>query len=433
MKTSVVDFSSSIVPDNVDSELAEQPPHQFYKDVTNCIRENLIEGCAIGCAAGLIVSAIPVLLRGRLDKLPSAILNKSTIRSAVLFGTLMASTNTSLFLLRGRKSLSPRAVRLLTAVISSSLATAVMPQAVKNFVVYLLVTRALEVLARRAKSQSSETSSPGRRVDVFSSHEIVFLTMGSMTVLITSWIGYPHLLPKSYLHFIDRISNLSIKQVRDMGSILKGEPSESLAHYGRDCGYCRNVHEFDTQQCLVFLARFLVKGLLTRTGPFYAKLYLLPLLISSIRRRRISHTGLRNYLTRVGWSALFLTSMNTTVAGTVCAMSALDVTPRWWTMPLSGLACGTTMYIEQESRRLELALYLFGQALQVLEITYKSKGYYSPPGIQSAVIALSMAIVMIGFWERMEDDHDNIFRETYASLIEKIIDTSNQRHQFRIV
>jgi hypothetical protein len=141
-----------------------------------------------------------------------------------------------------------------------------------------------------------------------------------------------------------------------------------------------------------------------------------------------------HYLNRVWWSSLFLATMNATVAGTVCVLSKIEMiqVPQDLQVVLGGTASGLSLYIEQENRRLELALYLFGQAIQVLVNAYTHAGLWSPRGFDILVSAASISVVSYAFWEREEKGRLEIVRPGYSSLLGKIFDTQFTRHGFKL-
>ncbi len=452
------------------------PPGRIYRSLGRCAGTNFVEGCSIGGGISVLVSTLPALLKGNVRRAVKDIPTLGNLRVALFFGILMSTCNSALYLQRKAQLERPltaselNRVRLLIGLVSG-MSVAVLPKGVRRFIVYLLLTRAFEIAVRLLKGHIRErrartTSKPGvvngesvteaptpslvtikEAHEAFSSHEVVGLASVSMTVIVTAWFRYTELVPGGYLRFLEGINNLTATQVSDIQHILKGDTEfnpqvTKVVH--REDRVCSVYHPED-QACLSFYLRFLLKGILTRSGPFYLKLYLLPLLFSIVRRKgkNVSLPLAISFLKRVWWSSLFLGTMNATAAGTVCALSHLRPLSYHRAIPLTvhaslgGYMSGLSLYLEQHSRRLELALYLFGQAIQILVNVYKRTGIWYPSHMDSLVTAGSISLILYAFWEEADRtdvpaDHIPIIRPGYASLISKIIDTSNRRHSFVI-
>jgi hypothetical protein len=302
----------------------------------------------------------------------------------------------------------------------------------------------MEVAARLAKisyRRRQKSENPSDSADLFSSHEIVGLASVSMTVIITAWIRYTELVPHGYLHFLAGINNLTKTQVSDIQHIVRGENSHPQVNKVilRQDRMCSVYHPAD-QACCDFYVRFLIRGILTKTGPFYLKLYLLPLLFSIVKRRgkNVSKELALSFVKRVWWSALFLGAMNATAAGTVCAVSKLrpwsyhPMIPLTSHATLGGYMCGLCLYLEQDTRRLELALYLFGQAIQILVNAYKASHLWYPRGMDTIATSGSVALMLFAFWLQTDDDStDPIVRPGYSAMMARIIDTPTNRHSLR--
>ena len=441
------------------------PPGKMYHSIKHCATSNFVEGCVIGGGFSVLVSLIPPLLKGKVRRALRDIPSTGNLRVALFFGLLMTTCNTGIYL---QRQSSPdvtqlRRIRFLIGLVAGG-SVLVLPAGVRRFVLYLLVTRAIEIAARLVKCElrrkhyrmalakesmnssgdnESESSTPSVQTsdpnaELFSSHEIVGLASVSMTVIITAWFRFTELVPHGYLHFLEGINNLTTRQVADVQHIVKGHADVSekiksiIERRERMCA----VYHSDSEGCLTFYLRFLLKGIVTRSGPFYLKLYLLPLLFSIAKRRgkNVSAGLAVSFFKRVFWSSLFLATMNATAAGAVCAGSHLRPLSYHPRVPLTahasigGYLCGLSLYLEQDSRRLELALYLFGQALQILVNAYKATGLWYPTRMDSISTATSIAVLLYAFWQQ----ESSVIRAGYASQMSRIIDTCDYRHSFKI-
>lgn len=433
-------------------------PGEMYHSAEHCFISNFTEGCVIGGGLSVLVSILPALLKGNVRRAITNVATSSNMKVATFFGGLMSICNTGLYIER-KHQFDPKTHKRLRMLIGflSGLSVGVLPKGIRRFIVYLLLSRSFEVAARIIKTkltgrshlyvpaalatpetQDDDESNPlPINEEVFSPHEVVGLACFSMTIIIAAWFRYAHheLIPKGYLTFLNGINNLTHKQVSEVSMIISDRHGPELEKFRcRQEPLCGVIHPTH-QLCTDYFVNFVAKGILTRTGPFYLKLYALPLAVSIFKRKgKVSSLMVYHYLNRVWWSSLFLATMNATVAGTVCVLSKIEMiqVPQDLQVVLGGTASGLSLYIEQENRRLELALYLFGQAIQVLVNAYTHAGLWSPRGFDILVSAASISVVSYAFWEREEKGRLEIVRPGYSSLLGKIFDTQFTRHGFKL-
>jgi len=419
---------------------------QLYRSVGECILVNFIEGASIGGVFSVLVCCLPPLLKGKVRKALKLVLTSYNMRVAFFMGSLMAIPNTLLHIRRSRGHLRGVAFekksRFFIALLSG-ISVSTLPDGVRRFVVFLLLTRSIEILARMYKTSSCDDSlayiserNSATGDQVFSPHETVGLTVASMSVITTTWFGWPHLVNKGYLHFLDNISNIQKEQFRDVGKILTdnvdGRP-DLKAIIDNDQRPCVAFHP-DSESCRRFAPRVFAMALVTRTIPFYFKIYQIPLLFSFIKKRgRIDPALVRNFIVRLWWSGLFLAVLDALVGGTVCALSHQKVIPKWYIMPICGAVSGLSLYLEQAPRRLELALYMFGQALQMIVNAYIAKGYWRHRNFDILVSGTSAALMLFANWEKREDGNPLLLRESYSFLFSKIFDTRDKRHGYALL
>lgn len=437
------------------------PQGELYHSVEHCLASNFAEGCAIGGGLSVIVSVLPALLKGKVRQAGQNIATIGNVRVALFFGSLMSVYNGGQYLSRSARVEHDRKLRLLLGFLSG-LSVAVLPKGVRRFLVYFLLSRSIEVAARLARTSKrrralramplsdftevpTPDTIPESKDDLFSSHEVVGLTSFSMTVIITAWFRYTHVVPKGYLQFLVGINNLSPKTVTDLQRILLSDMSfspEVSKVVLRQERMCSVVHPAG-ESCSRFLLSFLMQGIVTRTGPFYLKLYMLPLLFSIAKRRgkNISSDLFINFAKRVWWSSLFLSTMNATVAGTVCAFGHLRPLSYHPAIPLAshagfgGTLCALSLYLEQDNRRLELALYLFSQAIQIMVNAYEAMGWWSPPGMDIVGCASSVALMTYAFAEQADlapRADIPIIRPGYIGMMSRMLDTTVNRHTLRL-
>jgi hypothetical protein len=431
------------------------PPGRMYHSLEHCAVSNFVEGCYIGGGISILVSVAPALLKGNIRRATASVATIGNLRTALFFGSLMSACNTGVFIqipgdgtnkLQKMRLLRNRTLLRILIGFISGLSVSVLPRSTRRFIVYFLLTRSIEIGARILKARYRSRKpmlSPIQEADMFSSHEVVGVASVSMAVIITAWFRYTSLVPKGYLQFLQGINNLTATQVQDVQAVLKHdcERRDLRNVISGDVRFCSVIHPVD-QACLDFYARFLIKGILTRSGPFYLKLYSVPLLFSIIRRKgKMSKDMITtHFLKRVWWSSLFLATMNATAAGTVCALHHItsstgthNIVPLTARATMGGAVSGLSLYLEQDTRRLELSLYLFGQAIQILVNAYVHAGLWSPRGLDVFFCASSISMLMYAFWEQQERSNEPvIMRPGYATLISRIIDTTESRHSFKM-
>jgi Ca2+/Na+ antiporter len=407
----------------------------LYSDAATCAIVNFLEGAVIGGSLAAVISALPSVVKGKLGRAASAIVTRNNARVALFLGIFMAVHNTGIHMQRKKNSDIKRLIKLLSMVVSGS-AVMLLPPRLRQFIVYLLFTRALEVLARQSRLNTKTSAS-----ELISSHESVALTMVSMSVITTTWFGWPHLVSKSYLHFLDNISNIKGEYFRKLGKVLllkDVNEDPHLRYVVNKKKPCSAFHDDATLPCTPFIGNVFVRSLVTKTIPFYAKLYIIPFVLTTVRGK-MSLRLVQTTAVRLWWSGLFLGVLDTLVGATICTISNQHVIPHMAIMPLAGAVSGLSLYIEQPSRRLELALYMFGQALQMVVNAYNYNGLWAPKNFDVVVCAASATVLANGFGlqQQLEEEEEGgnvpiVLRPTYNALLGKILDTECKRHSFRL-
>jgi hypothetical protein len=424
--TSFGSLATMVSDEDQESQLIDSP--KLYRNLGTCVFSNFAEGAVIGGSLAVLVSVLPAVVKGKLGKAGRNALTKNNAKIAIFLGIFMAIHNSAIHLERGRAEKKRKLLRLLAMLLGGSAIT-ILPARLRSFMVYLLFTRALEVSARKLRLKSAQ---PGK--ELISSHESVALTMASMSVITTTWFGWPELVSKSYLHFLDNISNIRGEYFRKLGKVLLLKNVNEDAHLRYVVNRNKPCLCFHEGPCVPFICDVFVRSLLTRTIPFYAKLYVIPFALS-LARGRLSSKLVVSTATRLWWSGLFLGVLDALVGATICTVSNQQTIPHIMIMPLSGAVSGLSLYFEQPSRRLELALYMFGQAIQMLVNAFQHNGLRSPRNIDVFVCACSAAVLTDAFSLQQELDESEgptVLRPTYNTLLGKILDTGSKRHAFRL-
>lgn len=399
----------------------------LYKSVSECCIVNFAEGCLIGGGLAAAVSILPSLVKGKFRRAAHSLFTLNNIRVSIFFGSLMAVHNTG-FHIRTKlnRIISAKNLRSITQILAG-LSVAILPHRVRKFLVYLLVIRALEVLLRRLRAS--------RQCDpLITSHEAVGVTALSLAVITSTWFGWPQYVPKAYLHFLDNISDIEARQFRNVGNVLRMNnvnDHHELRYIVNMNKPCLSFH-CESETCTRFCARVWILSLLKKTLPFYAKIYQIPILIQIIKNpKSVSKYYITKVLQRLVQSALFLSLLNGLVGAVCCSISNQTYIPHALMMPLAGAFSSLSLYVEQPARRIELALYMGGQALQMLVNAWTQNGLPSIKYLDVLVSAQSVAILAEAFHNQV-DEPALVLRQTYFDLLGRILDSHDRRHSFSL-
>jgi hypothetical protein len=93
---------------------------------------------------------------------------------------------------------------------------------------------------------------------------------------------------------------------------------------------------------------------------------------------------------------------------------------------VAGSAAGALVAIETKSRRLELGLYLFTQAMHVVAAFYARRGWWYPPGADLLAISVGFYQVISAYEDSVREckdpDSTSLLRPFYVSTMKKIFD-----------
>jgi hypothetical protein len=410
---SVASFDS-----NEETEEIKLETKSVYSSTLKCFTTNLCDGALIGAGLAGAFSVFPHLVRGRFVKAAKAPFNKGNLKIAIFFSVLLAGYNAGRFFVRTRRGgnkrrLSSRALRALVAILigySGSL----LSNRVRRFVALFLLSRAFETKAKDIYRNLS--SDQKLKLDPYIDHADVALATASMSINSAAWIMKPDLLDTSYLRFLN--STCGYPERHLASTPLLFNPAFSFSRQ------CEVLHPHAPHGCLVEVSKFAVNQYFKDSIRFYYKLFLIPLLITTIKKRKLSITALKYFVQRTCQSALFLTSGGVAMTLSFCAFDRLGL-PGNRAMPfIAGSAAGALVKIETKSRRLELGLYLFTQAMHVVASFYAGRGWWYPPGSDLLAIAVGFYQVISAFEDSVRDtaDDSNLLRPFYVNTMKKIFD-----------
>ena len=95
---------------------------------------------------------------------------------------------------------------------------------------------------------------------------------------------------------------------------------------------------------------------------------------------------------------------------------------------IAGSASGALVLVETKSRRLELGLYLFTQAMHAVAAFYASRGWWYPPGSDLFAVAAGFYQVISAYEDSLRkgkleaEETGTLLRPFYITLMKKIFD-----------
>lgn len=390
-----------------------------YKSFLNCAALNAIDGFLIGAGTAAAFSVFPMLIRGKLVNAAKAPFNRGNLKVAVFFAILLGVYNTGRFRVRSQRGghkrhLTSRALRAAVA-ICVGCSSSLLSNRVRRFVALFLLSRALETRTKEIyRNLSVETQD--KLEPLVDKADIAIATV-SMAVNGASWIMHPDLLDPSYRRFLNSTSGYP-KAIVDSTPFLFNKQVKFSRH-------CEVLHPDASSGCAVAVTKFAVSQYLNNSLRFYYKIYLIPLLITTIRKKKLSITALRYFVLRTCRSALFLTCGGVAMTCTFCLFDKLGLPANSLLAFVSGASSGALVFIEQKTRRLELALYLFTQAMHVAAAFYAGNGWWYPPGSDMIAVAIGFYNVISAYEDEVSDhdpDGGTLLRPFYMSTLKKVFD-----------
>lgn len=391
-------------------EIEEVPleTQSVYNSTFSCFASSAADGLLIGAATASIFSVFPFLLRGKVVKAAKAPFNHNNLKIAIFFSILMGVYNTGRFHVRirgNKRQLSSRALRVLVA-ICIGYSGSLLSQRVRRFVALFLLSRALETKSKDIyRNLDPETQ---KRIEPLVQHADIALSTVSMGINGAGWIMAPELLDKSYLRFLDSTCGYPVHALRSTTDLFN--PAIKFDRH------CQMLHPDDSAGCTVSICKFAVNHYFKDSLRFYYRLYAIPLLITTMKTKRVSLTALRYFVQRTARSALFLTTGGAAMTSVFCIFDKLGLRASPALPFIAGMGSGGMVWLEPKTRRLELGLYLFTQSLHILAMFYASRGWWYPA-------ASDLLGIAVGFYQVISAYEDGgLLRPFYVSTLKKVFD-----------
>lgn len=391
-----------------------------YTSLFRCVASNAIDGFLIGAATAGVFSVFPMLIRGKLVKAAKAPFNRGNLKLAVFFSILLSVYNTGRFRVRTHRGGNKRQLtsRLLRAGVAMCVgcSSSLLSNRVRRFVALFLLSRSLETKGKEIYRNLSVEDQ--EKLEPFVDKADVALATLSMSINGASWIMAPELLDPSYRRFLNSTSGYSQDVIESTPLLFHKKIKVSRL--------CEVMHPHANSGCVIAVSKFAINQYFKDSLRFYYKLYLIPLLITTIRKKKLSITALKYFIERTGRSALFLTSGGVAMTSTFCIFDKLGLQANPLLAMVSGASSGALVFIEQKTRRLELGLYLFTQAMHVTAAFYARRGWWYPPGSDLIAVAIGFYNVISAYEDSVTDsDPDSggtLLRPFYISTLKKIFD-----------
>lgn len=175
--------------------------------------------------------------------------------------------------------------------------------------------------------------------------------------------------------------------------------------------FCQIVHP-QTDSCSTHTLDFMVKAF-KRSVPVYVPVYCVPLLLFNGRKMLTSPIStVGGTLTKIARSSVFLTTYMTTMYAFVCAVRNNTSIESELLGGLGVGAGGISILIEKKSRRTELALYIFSQAVLSSFNILRKKGLFPHiPHGDVYLFSVSLGIIMYAYVLEPK-----LMRKSYFSL-----------------
>ena len=402
-----------------ESELKEElpvAPESVYKSTYRCLLGNITDGFLVGATTAGLFSVFPFLVRGKLKDAAKAPFNSGNLKISIFFGLLLGIYNTGRFHVRVSLNGHKPTQRVLRAMVAIGIgySAALLSNRIRKFIALFLLSRAIETKSKDIHRRlSPETQA---KLAPLTAHADIALATVSMAVNSSAWIMSPDLLDKSYLRFLDSNCGYTVAQLRQTPKLFTGELKPSR--------YCEILHPHAPHGCLVEQGKFAVRHYFTDSLKFYYKLYAIPLLIATIKKRKLTITALKYFVQRTAQSAAFFTSGGLVMTSVFCIFSGLGLSASPALPIASGMSAGMLVCIEPKSRRLELGLYLFTQAMHAAAMFYATRtSWWYPPGADLLAIAIGFYQLAAAYESSQHDTEENqLLRPFYVSTLKKVFD-----------
>lgn len=420
-----------------------------YEDLFGCLSRNFGKGFLFGGGMKCFFACLQLLAALLRRREPTRDVVKMLTHQVPEFGlfggALLALFNGFMYCTRQRERTELLGeFRAVFAAALASLSLVLAPAAYRTNIALIFAVRALEVQVRAAVRN--------RLLPPFFLWEnwgdVSLMSFASAQV-VWAYIYHPESMSRSYRKFFDRHSQLNAIELDALRAMCKYQalPLSGLNQLRAKkklpaltyAGTSYDAKPWSTMELIhptlplpTHIILYFLKGLKLAL-PVYIPVFALPMVLFSYRKliRDPVHT-LQIMLQGVARSSLFLSAYCTIGVNAITFIRALGLRSgvvgvslaQLAPMVSGAIAGGLSVIFEKKSRRMELALYIWSQALVSVWDVLKTKWHFKPlPYGEVLIFALSFASIMHAFVRHPKD-----IRPTYSSIIQRFFD-SDERHQ----
>ena len=210
--------------------------------------------------------------------------------------------------------------------------------------------------------------------DTIGMRDRVLFSMSAIAIMY-AWQYEPHLLPRSYVRFVDNQGNFSDSFLKAWRNISAGQPYCLMEWCDQHkippfldptpkllpCSIYHPLHS----SCASFaFEKFYVA--FVKTIPLYLPIHLFPLLFYNLKKlHKTPSVSAINFTINMSRSCLFLSSFQTIFIFWCCVMRNFRQQEGYLNNGLAAYLASTAILFEKESRRTELMLFVLPKLMQV--------------------------------------------------------------------
>ena len=392
----------------------------LYGSLVECLVRNFGKGFILASLGTSLLDILPYLLRGDIRRAWRALLLPIHLKHGLAFGLFVSVFNSTLYVVsRGsaEEMCNARKKHGWLAGLLAGASVGLAPKETRHFTAKLTFTRSLEVLCRMIYQRSSPQVKRWLDQVGLSRHlDTLIFSLSSRVVLEEYLDGGDHL-EKSYRKFLNVQGGKSRANLDAIRDNLKGDSSLKP---------CQACHP-ETDSCSLHAFAFFSKAFTERSLPIYYRVFAIPLLFGFIQGKQPRKSVL-HFIKAVGQSSLFLSMYCTSAWISYCSVSDAPLWVRKHIRPwLTAVFAGSTLLIEKQSRRIEVALYVMTHAINVLLCKSSKKGINFPDHSETIVSMLCCSFLLNAYLN--EDTKEaQLIRPGYRFLLERFLDSKSQRH-----
>lgn len=382
-----------------------------------------LKGFLVGWGAKSAFMVLPAVLKSKSNltkiwKTLKRVLHTDQTSVGVFLGSYICIFHFIMRLLRNDTGLVGK-YRAIIAAFIASYSIRVTPRETQVAVGSFLIVRSCDIWVRYAANRGYF----GERLSSWAHWDVAVMSIASAQVVWAGLLNTPSV-SKAYMNFLQRQSGLNVNERLWLTSTLRGKPDINLLgkfnpgpriEKALPVTFIRGPPWPSPPFTLNMFPRILsiFEQCFKRSIPVYLPVYGIPLILFRFKRLLTQPlAALSSSALGISRSSLFLSTYVTT------AWAVLSVLIRYFPnggpsghiIPtIAGLLSGTSLLVEKKPRRIEIALYVLGQAYQSFFRTWHILfPVFKHPG--QILLAVSCAAIMYVYSSHPELIRPNYFR-----------------------